>query len=66
MAKLVSVTERAAKTGGEISRREVNLVSWAAYVFAEKGDPTLIAPLVALGGLREEAVRPLIGAYADA
>lgn len=65
VAKLVALVKRAAEKPGSFSKRETNLVSWAAYVFAENGSPELIAPLLALGDLKEDDARKFTGAYAD-
>lgn len=65
LAKLRELLLREADRPGSLSRREVNLASWAAYVFAENGSPALLAPLLAAGGLREDAARRVFGAYAD-
>lgn len=65
IAKLREILLREADRPGSLSRREVNLASWAAYVFAENGSPSLLAPILAIGGLPEDAVRRVLGAYAD-
>jgi hypothetical protein len=65
ITKLVTLVKRAAEKPGSFSKRETNLVSWAGYVFAENGSPELIAPLLALGELKEDDARKFTGAYAD-
>jgi hypothetical protein len=65
VAKLVALVKRAAEKPGSFSKRETNLVSWASYVFAENGSAELIAPLLALGDLKEDDARKFTGAYAD-
>lgn len=65
IAKLVALVKRAAEKPGSFSKRETNIVSWAAYIFAENGSPELVAPLLALGDLKEDDARKFTGAYAD-
>lgn len=65
LARMTALIARAVEKPGSLNKRDVNVVSWAGYVFAENGSAQSIAPLVALGGLKAKAVRPLIGAYAD-
>ncbi len=65
IAKLTELLDRSVARPGSLSRREVNVASWAPYVFAQNGSPALLRPILAVGSLREEAARPLLGAYAD-
>ena len=65
IAKLVELARRAAEKPGSVGKRETNLVSWAAYVFAENGSRDLAAPLFALCDTRADSVRKFAGAYAD-
>lgn len=65
LESLVALVNRAATAPKSLNKAEVNRVSWAPYVFAENGGARFVAPLVALGGLKAEAVRKFTGAYAD-
>lgn len=65
LAKLESIVKRAAESAGSVSKREVNLVSWAPYIFAENGSPERIPLILALGDLREKEAQKFFGAYAD-
>lgn len=65
LERLAEIAGRAASNPKNVFGRDVNVASWAAYVFAENGDRSLAKPLYAMLDLPADAVRKFAGAYAD-
>ena len=65
LEKLRSLLKRVADTGGSVSKRETNIASWAAYVFAESGSKEAVPALYALLDTKAEVATKFAGAYAD-